>query len=364
MNDKIKIALIVSGIVAVGGISLFISIKSLKDANKTDTDVQVEATQKPDIDDINNKGQVGNVIDHQMNDSNALTTRFSLLNKYSEKYNSVADWMLKQIEQAITENGFTIDVDDGNGNVKEVDGFTKYKTAAEYLTECINNDTDINDLFAYYCPDLYNDLSYVYILGEDKNDEYPQSLSESTFNTLFTYYKEQNFEATISGVEDILKTYKLTMPYNYKICNLYQDAKQALDYGSDASAMKYGLSTVSLPETYLTLFLRLVDTDKLQFIKDSSSVVPFSNTIPNITNIREMNDKDDSVFFKQYADDIYDSQKVVEITYTDLNESDIYKAYIVCNYNYTYKLIKINYVGTGNCMYKTAAELMQTQSKR
>ena len=162
--SKLKIFGIILIVILFMCISFLILKFSFKDMNKQNNKESITETTI-DISDLteNNNEKVDTIITNQMEDTNKLTSRFKVLNKYSEKYVSVAEWMIQEICYSMHTNGFTVTIEDETLGWKTVDGLEVYENAEQYVTEYLNSDKDLDSLFQTYCNEYYEELSkYLY----------------------------------------------------------------------------------------------------------------------------------------------------------------------------------------------------------
>ena len=146
------------------------------------------------------------------------------------------------------------------------------------------------------------------------------------------------------------------MPYNYKICNIYQDAKSCIEYGDDSDAINYGLSFTKLPETYFSNFMKLSTKQKLSLVEDTSSIIPYVNTNINIIKTENVDLIENNWLLTRYSNIVTEDSSIMKITYYETNENDTYEAYIATNNN-KFNILSVQYTGNGTCRYKTIEEL-------
>lgn len=350
MKKNFKFILIIIAIIVISTISLIIMINSYKDT-KNNEEISTEI-----IEDLNDEN-LDNVISSKLKNNDKVSKRnYKILAKYSEPYDSVVKWMINELCDTMNKDGFYVAEINDNEEWDEIDGLEKYGSAENYLTECINNGEDISDLFLSYCPKEYYALDNTYLLGKDSNPEYEEANSTTLYNSLLDLYTQKNYQEILNKVDDIIKTKKLTMPYNYKICNIYQDAKSCIEYGDDSDAINYGLSFMKLPETYFSNFMKLSTKQKLSLVEDTSSIVPYVNTNINIIKTEDVDLTENNWLLTRYSNIVTEDSSVMKITYYETNENDTYEAYIATNNN-KFNILSVQYTGDGTCRYKTIEEL-------
>lgn len=354
-NLKLKLLLLGFGIILVMGASILVMVKTLNDAKtqNTNTDNETTYTEVVIEDGEINQDSLNAILNDKLTNKNVLTDNFEVLAKYSENYTTVANWMISEIINYWNENGFTV-YDEELG--EEVDGLTIYANATEYMVTLLNDENvDMDELFSMYCPEEYMELNNTYLLGKESSSEYNETSSAILYKELLSLYEQYKFQDIVDKVEGLLSSYKFTMPYNYPICNIYQDAQLSLDYDTNQDAIKYGLDYMHTPETYFINFMRLNYLDKYLIIKDSKSYLPEEYDEISIL-LTETVDEDDEEYAwlkSQFWDYIRNAKSVTRITYTetivevDANYDVVtnvyqYKAYIANSYAKTRTLLTIS----------------------
>ena len=358
--NKYKMLLILAGAIFITIISVIFMFNEFKNSKK----VTEENTNKIDVDLTqfeDSESQVKDVIEYNIENKSAISG-CKILSKYSEDYISVMQWMLETICNEMNSNGFTViefqSLPNGDEDMIEVDGLEKYGNAEAYITEFFNNnpDADISDLLLTYCPDEYYALNNTYILGKDSSTEYGEAESQQLYNTLLSYYCEGKYSEIKTEIEELIQSYKLTLPYNYKLCNLYQDAKAMITYDLNTDAILYGLSYMHSPETYFENFLKLTNNQKADLIVDASSNVPFADSYGIFTERTYI--EDTATYESKYSNYFTEDTKVLKINFYILKERNSFEAILFCNEKTNeYQVISIHYTGEGNCMYKTVNEV-------
>lgn len=362
--NKLKIILLVLIFILLSTISFIVMFKTYKYTKiETNNETNNETSSEIIINnnsDISENKELSNKLENELNSENYLSDRFTLLSKYSEKYVSVAEWMISEIIKEWDTNGFTVIIGDEENGYQEVDGLTVYKDASEYMTYLLNSNADIEEYFFMYCEDKYTELRYTYLLGKEENKEYEKTSSEILYKELLNYYQDKEFQKIIDKVEELIVNYKFTMPENYNICHIYQDAKLSLDYGNDMDAINYGLNYMNSTETYFINFMRLTDKRKIYLINDTNSLIPMKETSIKIDNICEINLDEYSWIKNQYYDLIRNSKSVTEIKYKEYNldKQNYYSciAYIVNNFDRTKQILTIKWDDDSDCYLHTAKE--------
>lgn len=357
--NKSKFILIILGIIVITSLSILVMIKSYKNINpKKDNNTSTEIVIGDD--NISTNENLTNKLEDELNNENSLSDRFPLLSKYSEKYISVAEWIISELMNEWETNGFTVSIDDETEGYKEVDGLTVYKDVAEYMTYLLNNNADIEDLFFLHCEEKYTALSYTYLLGKDKNNEYDSASSKILYQELLKHYQNKEFETIINKIEELLTNYKFTMPYNYPICHIYQDAKLSLDYKYDLDLLEYGLDYMNTTETYFINFIRLSTKSKMKLVKDNNSLIPDRETLISIDEINDIDLEEYTWITSQFYDYIRNAKSVSEIKYKELNEDDgkYYSclAYIANNFDRTKIVLTIKWNDDSDCYLYTSKE--------
>lgn len=354
---KQKIILTILIIVIFMTLSIIVMIKTLSNPNNKNQDnTEVDIVIKDG--DVTNNKELEKVLEEQLNNENYLSDKFPLLSKYSEKYISVAEWIIAQLIEEWDTNGFTVI----NENGEEVDGLTIYKDASEYMTYLLNNEADIEDYFFMYCEDKYTELRYVYLLGSDSNNEYDASSSSVLYTTLLDLYETEQYQEIIDKVDSLLLNYKFTLPYNYPICNLYQDALLSLDYGTNTDAINYGLDHMNSIETYFINFMKITDKQKMVLLHDNQSLVPIKGTLIDIINVEDVDleDTSNSWISSKFYDYTRNAKSVTKISYKEYNRDDqqYYKciAYIANYFDRTKQVLTIQWDDSAKCYLHTLKE--------
>lgn len=357
MKKNLKFILTILLIIVVSVISLIVMIFNYKDTKNENKTNDIKDSTEMVIKNLNDEN-LDDVISTELNNNNKIKTRnCAILSKYSENYESVVKWMIDELCNNMNKNGFdVVEINDENEEWDEVDGLKKYGSAEKYITECINNGIDISELFLSYCPKEYEALKNTYLLGKDKNKEYDEGNSNTLYNSLLDLYTKREYQQIVDKVENLIKTYKLTLPYNYKICNIYQDAKSSIEYGDNTDAINYGLSYLKLPETYFSNFMKLTTKQKLSLVEDTSSIVPYVNTNINIISVDDVDLNANNWLVTRYSNVITEDTIVEKITYYETNEDDTYETYIA-NTNGKINILSITYTGNGTCKYNTIDKL-------
>lgn len=280
MKNSMKSIFIIIAIFLVLILSIIAMIIGLK---KSQENPIVETEDRPQIENIEDKENLNQVIENELESEVSIdTTKYICLRQYSENYVSVIDWMLEETIKAMKEFDFS----KLEGTQVQVD-LTGYDSIEDYVTDKINkNEFDIEQNFMLYCPDLYNDLVNTHLLGKDSNPEYEEGLSSSLYIRLLREYENNNFDEVITSIDEILKTNKLTMPYNYKLCHLYTSAISKKSYYKNEDAIYYGLATIEDVNIFLVDFLDVFDEYKSPMIKDNNSIFPLYS-IESTTHIQE-----------------------------------------------------------------------------
>ncbi len=371
INDKNKILFLFLGAFVLMLISAVVLLMTYKDSKKEIT-VPDERIENIDLSKFDDSEKVEDIIKYNL-DNKGGKRGCKLLSKYSEDYVSVMQWMLNTVCNEMNENGFTIvDYEQVGENIEdveevEINGLETYGSAENYITEYLNNnpDSDISDLLLAYCPDEYYALKNTYLLGKEESKEYDQANSQSLYNSLLNKYCEGDYAYIISQVEELIKTYKFTMPYNYPICNLYQDAKSSLKYSSqeNTSAYIYGLDYMHSVETYLCNFLILTNSEKTNFVLDDTSVMPFAYTHGIITSVKDAEEIDINIIKNKYQSKLTENSEIKKISFyigDTQNKDDTYEAIIICD-NRENKFHIVSLKSTGEkTLYKTAYEIRGT----
>lgn len=364
INDKYKILFLFIGALVILIISAIIMIASYK-TSKEEIVPPDKRMENVDLTNFENNEVVSQVIQNNMNNK-AARKGCKLLSKYSEDYPSVMQWMLEEVCNEINTNGW-IDYEEleQEGEFDEIDVLEQYGSAENYITELLNNnpDTDISDLLLTFCPDKYNALKNTYILGKDSNTEYGISESQNSYNKLIVMYYEGKYEEITTEIESIIESKKLTLPYNYQLCNLYQDAKASKGYGSNTSGYIYGLDFMHSPETYISNFMKLTNSEKTKFILDDSSIVPFSYTYINMKKTFEV-EESEYIRFKNMYPAKFESCEVrgYEFEVPNMKDDNTYRLIISCNLKENkYQIVSI-YCEDGNSLYKTVSEIKGTKT--
>lgn len=370
-NEKNKILFLFIGAFVLMIISAVVLLMTYKDS-KEEKVAPDERVENIDLTGFENTESVENVIKFNL-DNKGGHRGCKLLSKYSEDYVSVMQWMLNTVCDEMNENGFTIvdynQVGDDIEDVEEIEinGLEAYGSAENYITEYLNNnpDCDISDLLLAYCPDEYYALKNTYILGKEEFSEYNQASSQSLYPTLMEKYCEGDYAYVISRIDEILESYKLTMPYNYPLCNLYLDAKASLGYDNQegTSAYIYGLDYMHSAETYLCNFLKLSHSEKVNYVLDDTSVLPFAYTHGIITSVKDAEAYDRNIVNNKYPNKINDFSEIKKISFyigDTQNKNDTYEVLMICNYR-TNEYYVVSLVSTGEkTLYKTAYEIRGT----
>lgn len=350
-NVKTKIILIVIIMIGMIGLSIFSLVKFYQDSKEKETIVEENI-----IDNIEDTEDIDKVIEEQIKTDNVLSSRFPMLSKYSENYVSVAQWMIDETIKSMNENGYTVSILE-NEEWIEVDGKTIYEDANEYMVEQLNNNADIEEMFFYYCEELFNDLNNTYILGKEENPEYSEDLSSLLYEELLSYYEDLNYPQVMKTVEELLDLYKFTMPYNYKICDIYQDAKASNSYGSDLEGVKYGLSYMYLPETYFINYMRLSLEDKISITKDPYSLIPFKGTYVDILSSEDIDLSEYPTLENKYSNIIRNSKSITRIEFKDKDFDQICETFIINYFDNTRTLLTINRLDDEKSIWKTSNEI-------
>lgn len=370
-NDKNKILFLFLGAFVLMLISAVVLLMTYKDSKK-DIEVPDERIENIDLSEFENSETIENSIKYNL-DNKGGNRGCKLLSKYSEDYVSVMQWMLNVVCNEMNENGFTIiDYEQIGEDIEEVeeveiDGLEAYGSAENYITEFLNNnpDADISDLLLTYCPDAYYALKNTYLLGKESSKEYDEANSQSLYNSLLNKYCEEDYEYIISQIDELTETYKLTMPYNYPICNLYQDAKASIKYREqqNTSAYIYGLDYMHSVETYLCNFLKLTHSEKTNFVLDDTSVMPFAYTHGIITSVNDVEEIDVNIIHNKYQSKLTENSEIKKLSFyigDTQNKDDTYEAIIICN-NRENKFNIVSLRSTGEkTLYKTAYEIRGT----
>lgn len=303
------------------------------------------------IDDLTNEDNIKDITTAiEQNNNNSKDNHCSILTKYSEEYPSVIQWMIETMCSSMNANDFIINEagteygnpDDPNYVIeyKEVSGLEKYGTAENYITSLMNEEYgyDIGLMFQIYCPKEFDALNNTYILGLDSNPEYDETSSNVLANELITLYEEDKYSDIISKVDELLKKYKFTMPYNYEICNLYNDAKVTQNNINNFEGLEYNLDYMYSIEGYFINFMKLEEIRKYYLIKDTKSLIPCQSSKIHITSINELDldNQDNNWLVSKFNDKVSLANNVVEINYKDYNfDNNQYYDCIayVANYN-------------------------------
>lgn len=150
----------------------------------------------------------------------------------------------------------------------------------------------------------YSKFIYGYLLGDDKNEEYPESSVNNTYNSLLTKISKNNFSNVISTIDSILDKYKLTESYNLKITNIYHDA-QILNDNTNLSDTEV-LETLYDPCVYTIQVMKLFQDDRINVISDKNVPAFYSSTIINVKNIETIELSSKSEEYKDLYKKIYD----------------------------------------------------------
>lgn len=366
ISEKNKIIFLFVGAFIVMIISAIVLILSWRDSKKESELPTDERVENIDLTQFDNKDVIQNSIIYNL-DNKGKNRGCKLLSKYSEDYVSVMQWMLNTVCNKMNTEGFIVSdyiIYEGRDESEavDVDGLEKYGSAENYITELLNNnpDTDISDLLLSFCPDEYYALKNTYILGKEENKEYGESESQMLYTDLLERYCSGDYERVIQDIDGLLEQYKLTMPYNYPLCNLYQDAKSAINYDMDTNAIIYGLGYMHSAETYLSNFLKLTNSEKADIVLDKSSVCPFAQTHGIITNVFDAEDGYTNNFKDLYSTRFTEYTKVKGFDFYigDTNDtSNTYQAYMLCDYrNNTFYIVSIKSTGEKN-VYQTAEQI-------
>jgi hypothetical protein len=355
-NLKLKLLLLGFGIILVMGASILVMVKTLNDAKtqNTNTDNETTYTEVVIEDGEINQDSLNAILNDKLTNKNVLTDNFEVLAKYSENYTTVANWMISEIINYWNENGFTV-YDEELG--EEVDGLTIYVNATEYMVTLLNDENvDMDELFSMYCPEEYMELNNTYLLGKESSSEYNETSSAILYKELLSLYEQYKFQDILDRVDSLLSNYKFTMPYNYQICNIYQDAQLSLDYDTNQEAIKYGLDYMHTPETYFINFMRLGYFDKYTILKDNKSILPPVNSSIQVlsTETIDLDDSNYSWITSQFWDYTRNAKSVTRIYYsvttTDIDRNNgfvevtttyYYSAYVVNSFTKSRVLLSI-----------------------
>lgn len=206
------------------------------------------------------------------------------------------------------------------------------------LSEVYNDGESIQELLNLYCGQEFIDFTHAYLIGEDKNEEYPEESGDRLYFALLEKFTNANYDSIKSEFDNLLATYKFTESYNYRIANLYHDMQILSSKNSlDSSEL---LSTLYDPSVYVIQTMSLFPEDRYEIIEDKS--VPLIQTSVAAT-IQEVNIETVSItsdnykdmykrVFNRYVsatDDPLYTLDVVKITFTD--GTDVFDAYVAIN---------------------------------
>lgn len=181
-----------------------------------------------------------------------------------------------------------------------------------------------------------------YLLGNDKNDEYPKENVDNIYYSVLKKVSENKIDKAIEEINNILENYKLTKSYNLKLTNLYHDL-QILNSESSLTDVEI-LETLYDPSVYTIKTMQLFTDDRYNVIESKDSPYLYSSVNITIKEVKMIdvslnNDNYKDIYEKIYnlyvGKDITDNITISKITFTVTGETEEFIAYIATLNNKT-----------------------------
>lgn len=117
------------------------------------------------------------------------------------------------------------------------------------LASELNNGKTLESLCEKYFPEEYREYKESFLLGDDQKEEYPADKADALYSNLVSMAEHRDFAGIIMEVDTLMREYKFTMPYNYKIGDIYHDATVLKDLKvmSDAARVQ-NIGKLKTPE--------------------------------------------------------------------------------------------------------------------
>ena len=163
----------------------------------------------------------------------------------------------------------------------------KLKTVCDVSAE-LNSGKTLESLCEFYFREEYKKYQEAMLLGDDDLEEYPDDKTEELYKELVTLGVDGLYLEVIDKIEGLMTEYKFTMPYNYKIGDLYYDAMllSELDAMSGATRVKT-IGKVKTPELQLSAAVRQDSLEQCTMFSGAESMCFEKGTYINIVSVEE-----------------------------------------------------------------------------
>ena len=250
----------------------------------------------------------------------------------------------------------TVPTEDLNHQVDNIDklGFEnlsgywvdKLKEVCDLPAE-LNKGQTLESLCEYYFKEEYKAYKEALLLGDSKLEECPEEKTNDIYKELIETAVNRNYQEVKYRIEDLMKMYKFTASYNYKIGDLYYDVilLEEIDTMSNATKVKT-ISTIKTPELQLVEAVRQGYKEQCAMYGNTSSICFESGTHITILSVEEYLVKPNSTdYHEKLMNEYYNFNKtdmpVVKITFkVDFEQSPMK----IDSYNGYFKFNNVHYL--------------------
>lgn len=272
-----------------------------------------------------------------------------------------------------------VDVDKFYKEIKKIDNYeytsemtsflvkanNKLKGNNSSLVQEYNKGTPIFEILNLTCGDDFLDFTNSYLIGDDENKEYLETMSNGLYTKLLEKIKNMDYDGVISEVDTLLETYKFTASYNHKIANVYHDAT-VLKNKSNVSDLDIlpelhdiGVYTIQVMALFTEDRYSVIEDKNVPYISSSVAATVSSVDIQKISiNSENYKDVYKLAFdrFSPTTDDPLYSLNIAKVTFS--SGDNLFDAYVVINADKScsfYTIIPQNTEKT----YETLAKYLQ-----
>jgi hypothetical protein len=172
---------------------------------------------------------------------------------------------------------------------EELSGYwvDKLKDVCDLPAE-LNKGQTLETLCEYYFPEEYKAYKEALLLGDENLEEYPEDMSDELYKELIGLAENRTYHEIKYRIEDLMQSYKFTLPYNYRIGDLYYDVMllEEIDNMTSATRVKT-IGKLKTPELQLIEAVRQSPKEQCCMSGNLASVVFEQGTHINILSVEK-----------------------------------------------------------------------------